>query len=399
MSTHDRLTYLLEQALQRSATEAELRELSALVSGDASGDIARQLEMLIQNELPANPTADYDTAHWDAVVDNILAADKVVETRKPLRIWRWIPAAAAVLLLAIGLYYMRQPSHKPPAVAARPEVQDLAPGGNKAVLTLADGTELTLDSSGHKALAKQGNTSITQPAGGQLAYTTQPGQPSATGLTQYNILRTPRGGQFQVTLPDGTRVWLNAASSLKYPVAFNGTSRQVELTGEAYFEVASNAAMPFKVMVPAGQDNRMEVAVLGTQFNIMSYADEAEIKTTLLEGAVNVTNKGNSKKLMPGQGALLDKQRDQLSVLQQVNTEEAVAWKNGFIQLEGNDIATVMRMIARWYDVDVVLTEPVPVHFRGSIPRNVPVSQALKLLEMTGEVHFELRDRKITVTR
>jgi ferric-dicitrate binding protein FerR (iron transport regulator) len=173
----------------------------------------------------------------------------------------------------------------------------------------------------------------------------------------------------------------------------------VELTGEAYFDVASNAAMPFKVMVPAGQDNRMEVAVLGTQFNIMAYADEAEIRTTLLEGVVNVTNKGNSKKLMPGQGALLDKQRDQLSVLQQANTEEAVAWKNGFIQLEGNDIATVMRMIARWYDVDVVLTEPVPVHFRGSIPRNVPVSQALKLLEMTGEVHFELRDRKITVTR
>lgn len=398
MSTHDRLTYLFEQALRRTATAAELQELSLLLSNDQSGAMTRQLEILLQKELPANAQADYDIAHWDMIVDNILAADRpvIIQPTIQRRLWRWIPASAAAVLILAGAFLLFKPTIKPPVVASAPGHHDFAPGGNKAVLTLADGTELALDSSASGALTQQGNTKITQPAGGQLAYNSQPG---AGGATQYNTLRTPKGGQFQVLLPDGSKVWLNAASSLKYPVAFNGTSRQVELTGEAYFEIASNAAMPFKVLVPKGlQDQRMEVAVLGTQFNIMAYADEAAIKTTLLEGAVNVTNQGISKKLMPGQGALLDKQHDQLTLLQQVNTEEAVAWKNGFIQLEGNDIATVMRMIARWYDVEVVFTDPVPSHFRGTIPRNVPVSQVLKLLEMTGEVHFEIRGRQIIVS-
>ncbi|MBC9909449.1 FecR family protein [Chitinophaga varians] len=401
MSTQDRLTYLLGQALQQVATAAELQELSTLIKEDHSGALTQQVETLLLQELP-DATAGYDKDYWDEIASQILAADRpqtadnMVPLRSPRRL-RWIPAAAAVLLLAVGLFWLLRPNTRNPAmVAAVPAVHDVAPGGNKAMLTLADGTELPLDSAASGMLTQQGHTRITQSAGGQLLYTALSGQPD---LLQYNTLRTPRGGQFQVTLPDGTKVWLNAASSLKYPVAFKGSARQVELNGEAYFEVARNTAMPFKVTVRTGQPNdSMEVAVLGTQFNIMAYADEAVIKTTLLEGAVKVSRHGNSKQLAPGQGAQLDKQHDLLSLQQQVNTEEAVAWKNGFIQLEGNDIASVMRTIARWYNVEVVFTAPVPAHFRGIIPRNVPVSQVLKILEMTGEVHFEIKDRQIIVS-
>lgn len=416
MSTQNRLTYLLGQAMQRSATDAELQELIMLIREDNNGSITREVEAMLLKELPDTAAAGYDMSYWDDIAGRILTADKPESERNdnsteeagsspaviqlsPWRHLRWISAAAAVLVLSFGVYWFLRPAApKPTTVATTRVSDDVTPGGNKAMLVLADGTEIPLDSAGSGALTQQGNTSIVQPAGGQLLYTQQTGGPENVDLVQYNTLRTPRGGQFQVTLPDGTKAWLNAASSLKYPVAFKGTSRQVELTGEAYFEVAHNKAMPFKVMVRTGQQDSMEVAVLGTQFNIMAYADETLVKTTLLEGAVKVSNSGVSKQLAPGQGAYLDRQHHTLALQQQVDTEEAVAWKNGLIQLDGNDITSIMRMIARWYDVDVIYTAPVPAHFRGIIPRNVPVSQVLKMMEMTGEVHFEIKGKQIIVS-
>ncbi|NLU90766.1 FecR family protein [Chitinophaga sp. Ak27] len=402
MLIQERLTYLLRQALNHSATDAELQELSDLVRDDLTGDITQQLEMLLQNDLPA---ASYDAAYWDTIASKILAADQLttptpviaLPARRPLR---WIPAAAAVLLLlSAGWYAWQHKSPQAPAVATTTSAikSDIAPGGNKAMLTLADGTQVPLDSTDGEPLAQQGNTRISRPSGGQLMYTSVAGNSNTAGAFSYNTLSTPRGGQFQVTLPDGTKVWLNAASSLRYPVAFSGQSRQVALTGEAYFDVAPNAAMPFRVTTRTGGDS-LEVTVLGTQFNIMAYEDEGLIKTTLLEGAVKVSNHRSSQQLAPGQGAQLDKQNHQLAIVPHVNTEEAIAWKNGFIQLEGNDIASAMRLIARWYNMEVVYKAPVTAHFRGIIPRNVPVSQVLKMMEMTGEVHFEIRGRQIIVS-
>lgn len=412
MSIQDRLTYLLRQALNHSATAAELQELSDLVRDDQTGDITRQLENLLQEQLPATAANAYDPVYWDNIAGEILASDHssiaakeapltpVIPLRTPNRL-RWMPAAAAaLLLLSAGLYFLLRPVPHAPAVATTAPVlkNDIAPGGNKAVLILADGTQIPLDSAGGEQLTQQGNTRISRPTGGQLMYTAlATDHPSASAAPSYNTLRTPRGGQFQVTLPDGTKVWLNAASALKYPVVFNGRSRQVELTGEAYFEVAQNEKMPFKVNVHTGADS-LEVAVLGTQFNIMAYEEEALVKTTLLQGAVKVSSNHSSKQLAPGQGAHLDKHDHILSVAPQVNTEEAVAWKNGFIQLEGNDIASAMRLIARWYNMEVVYKAPVTAHFRGIIPRNVPVSQVLKMMEMTGEVHFEIRGKQIIVS-
>lgn len=382
MIIHERLAYLIRQVENQSATGEELRELSDLVMEDSTGALAAQIEQLLQ--VPAIPVED--TAHWDRLADNILQADrpKVV----PMRKWSRIAAAAVVLaLIGAGSYFFQQQhtSHKIPVVAQRVHT-DIPPGGNKAMLTLADGTEISLDSAANGQVAQQAGTQVIKSAAGQLVYRST--KKTTNTALLFNKISTPRGGQYQLTLPDSTRVWLNAASTLRYPAAFTGSSRKVQLTGEAYFEIAKNADMPFTVQV-----EELEVQVLGTHFNVMAYNDEAQIKTTLLEGAVKV----NNKRLTPGQGAHFNRSTGTLDV-QEVDTEEAIAWKNGFIQLEGNDLPAVMRQIARWYNVDIIYKGTVPAHFKGIIPRNVPVSQVLKMMALTGEVHFEMNEHQIIVS-
>ncbi|SDF83439.1 FecR family protein [Chitinophaga filiformis] len=389
----DRLSYLVKQVLKHSATADELQELSDLLEADGDGTISRQIEILLRQDIGMD--RPYDRNHWDNIASSILAADKpapapLVPIHGNGR-WRWgVAACVALLLMSGGVWYMLQ--HKATRPVANVEQQrikqaDIPPGADRATLTLADGTEIALDSAAHNTLAQQGNTTISKPGKGQLTY--QSGSVLSREIPQYNTLRTPRGGQFQVQLPDGSKVWLNASSSLRYPVAFTGDTRTVELNGEAYFEIAPNAAQPF--MVKAAQTN---IQVLGTQFNVMAYEDEASVKTTLLTGAVKV----NEKRLYPGQGASIDRQSGTLSMQEHVNTEAVIAWKNGLIQLEGEDIHAVMRLITRWYDVNVTYNAPVNAHFRGIIPRNVPLSQVLKMLEMTGEVHFTVTDKRIIVS-
>lgn len=398
MNIHDRLTYLIRQVTSDAATDAELEELTELLKDDHSGSLAREIEAQLRAELSPDDTA-YDRAYWDDIAGKILASDhagsqplRVASVRKR-RLRSWAVAAAVALLVVSGTAYWLQQRQAP---APAPEAslaakQDIAPGGNKALLTLADGTQIPLDSAGNGALAQQGNTTIVKLDSGQLAYRSQTGAAPAAGL--YNTIATPRGGQFRVALPDGSQVWLNASSSLRYPTAFTGGERKVELTGEAYFEVAKRTGMPFRIGTGG-----MEVEVLGTHFNIMAYDDEEAISTTLLEGAVKVTKDGNSRRLLPGQQARLHRADGRMEVEQDANTEEAVAWKNGLIQFEGQDIRSAMRMIARWYNVDVEYQADVPAHFRGIIPRNVPVSQVLKMMEMTGEVHFRISGNRIIVS-
>jgi ferric-dicitrate binding protein FerR (iron transport regulator) len=392
LQVQDRLAYLIQQVASNTATVDELQELSDLVKTDQAGNISRQIETMLLEGMPPDNTT-YDTTYWDNVADKILAVDHAPADR-PVKLYKWMAVAAAVALLIIsaGAYLLLQP-HKQPLPIADVRQPVITPGGNRAVLVLADGTQIPLDSAVNGALAQQGNTQIIKPDSGHLTYTHNGGTPNAE--VQYNTLRTPRGGQFQLQLPDGTKVWLNAASSLKYPTAFTGKERNVELTGEAYFEVAHSSTLPFRVNINTG---RMKVDVLGTRFNIMAYEEEELVKTTLLEGAVKVTGDGNGKRLEPGQGASLNKRNGTMEVLDHVNMEEAVAWKNGSFQFEGNDIQSVMRQIARWYDVDVVYKAPVPAHFRGIIPRNAQVSQLLHTLELTGEVHFEIRGKQIIVS-
>ena len=263
----------------------------------------------------------------------------------------------------------------------------MPPGDNKAVLTLADGSTVVLDDAQNGALALQGNTKVIK-LNGRLNYKAAT---QATKEVLFNTISTPRGGQYQVQLPDHSLVWLNAASSLLFPTAFTCHQRSVEITGEAYFEVTKNNNMPFSVKAGNAQ-----VQVLGTHFNIMAYNDEASLKTTLLEGAVTFSENNVIKVLAPGQQSQLFK-NGKVKVVNGIEADEVLAWKNGVFDFQGADIGTVVRQLARWYDVDVVYKKEVADLFYAKIPRNTKLSVVLKALELTGKVHFEIDEKKIIV--
>ena len=297
---------------------------------------------------------------------------------------------AAILVLVAGIgatvYYVRRsPAEAPKPVAA----YDVAPGSQKAVLTLANGSSVLLDSSHSKVLATQGNASVRQLKGGSLAYEAPVSGNKAEVL--YNTLSVPRGGQYKLELPDGSKVWLDAASSIHYPVSFTGKERIVEMTGEAYFEIAPDPDRPFIVRV----GDREAVQVLGTRFNVNAYEDEGTIRTTLLEGKVNVTSAGQTLSMRPGEEAIAGKT---LELEETADLEAAVAWKEGFFDFNSTDITSIMRQISRWYDVTVAYEGDVQGKgFTGQISRYANVSQVLHMLELTKDIHFKIEGGKITV--
>lgn len=306
-----------------------------------------------------------------------------------------VTAAAAILLAIVGagLYYsLKYPAQLPvTAVNKVPVEHDADPGKNKAVLTLDNGEKVVLDSARVGTLAKNGNVSVKKAADGQLIYTVDDGNPSSSnGPVTYNTISTPRGGQYQVILPDGSKVWLNAASSLKYPTSFAGNERNVQLTGEAYFEVAKNPQKPFKVSV-----NNLNVKVLGTHFNIMAYSDEDAIKTTLLEGSVQLTAGGSSSMLKPDQQGIV---KDSHINVIDVDAEKFVAWKNGYFEFNRCSILDIMKQLSRWYDMQVVYEGKISDdEFVGRIERTAKLSRVLHILELS-HVHFKIEDKKITVS-
>jgi ferric-dicitrate binding protein FerR (iron transport regulator) len=264
---------------------------------------------------------------------------------------------------------------------------DISPGGNKAILILGDGSSLVLDAVSNGTIATEKNIQIRKLKDGQIDYSLSGKQDVVT----YNTLSTPRGGQYSITLSDGTKVWLNSSSSLRFPTAFTTSQRKVELTGEGYFEVAKNPARPFKVQV-----NEMEVQVLGTHFNIMAYQDEAMTKTTLLEGSVRI-NKNNTSTLLKHGQQIKIKQGENAGKVEEANIEEAIAWKNGMFYFNGATIEVIMRQLERWYDIDVVYERAVSEHFNGVISKNVGIAKVFEMLELTGAVHFRIQGKKILV--
>jgi transmembrane sensor len=275
---------------------------------------------------------------------------------------------------------------------------DVAPGGNKAILTLADGSSIVLDSASNGTLGQQGNIKIIKLDNGLLAYSVNGKQLTENDEAFYNTISTPRGGQYQITLADGTMVWLNAASSIRFPVLFTGTQRKVEITGEVYFEVAKNKTMPFKVKATSS-----EIEVLGTHFNVNAYEDEATTKTTLLEGSIKVStasfvsNTQTTKFLQPGQQASSSND-GKINILSNADLEETMAWKNGRFQFKSTDLKSMLRQIARWYDVDVEYRGNVDLHFTGQLTRNENVSKVFEKLALTNEVHFKIEGRRIIVS-
>lgn len=310
---------------------------------------------------------------------------KVLQHRQPKTMpFRKIFRYAAAIILAAGTctYLWLQRSPQPAMQMA--QSQEVLPGSNKAVLTLSDGSSVLLDSTG-KQVILQGQTNIQQ-NNGQLLYTAK----ESDQIASYNTLTTPRGGQFIITLPDGSRVWLNAASSLRYPTAFNGANRMVELKGEAYFEV-SHAATPFLVKA-----ERMQVEVLGTHFNVMAYADEKTIRTTLLEGAVKLSTGLSGTVIQPGEQGELDAASNMVRV-SPANTEETVAWKNGYFWFSKADLPSVMRQLSRWYDIEIIYEGKIEDRqLTGKFYRNYNLSQVLSILE-ANNIHFKIADKKLIV--
>lgn len=304
-------------------------------------------------------------------------------------------AAVLIILLGSGWWWISvkyKPGKNQNTIAAI-KAKDIAPGTNKAVLTLGDGSTIQLDSASAKNDIKQGNTIIRQRAG-QLSYSAKASP--APDAIMFNTLTTPYGGRYSISLPDGTRVWLNAVSSLKYPAAFTGDTRVVELTGEAYFEVEtlqlrSGQKMPFIVRTP-----HMDISVLGTHFNVMAYGDEETTSATLLEGSVMVKAGETMKKLIPGQQAELNKSNNKLKV-EEVDTEAVVAWKDGLFTFNGEDIYKIMRQISRWYNVKVDFEEGLSKRrIKGQLFSNMNLSEVLAVLELSG-FHFRLKERELTV--
>jgi len=321
------------------------------------------------------------------------APELVDHTGKRLRYWMYAAAAVLLFILGSGALFLLSRNRSSEFIAlsqrkAPIPKYDIQPGGNKALLTLGDGSTINLDDSANGVLAQQGNAKLVKLNKGQLAYTRIKEAPSPT---VYNTVSTQRGGQYLVILPDGTKVWLNAASSLRFPTAFTGKSRYVVATGEAYFEVAPNKELPFIVQAGA-----VQVQVLGTQFDVMAYDNEHHINTSLLQGAVKVVHATGDVLLQPGQQAKFDRTSASMKVTD-ADTEQAIAWKNGSFQFAGADIETVMRQLERWYNVDVVYSGKIPAgHFSGVISRQTMLSQVLSILEIN-DVHFRIEGRKIIV--
>lgn len=314
---------------------------------------------------------------------------------------RYLRAAVIVALAGCGAVLWRLRSHSDPSYSHHPIAvhQDIAPGGNKAVLVLANGSNVILDSAHNGLLGTSGQSHFVKVKNGQLAYRDQHTnmvreEGKVQREIQYNTLSTPRGGQYQITLSDGTKVWLNSASSLRFPVAFDGRERVVKLTGEAYFEVIEDKDHSFRVLTP-----NMEVVDLGTHFNISAYPDEPEIKTTLLEGSVAVRKNGKEVTLKPGQQSIVTNQMKGGIEVENVNTEESVAWKNGYFSFHNTNIYEIMRRISRWYDVNVHLDDSLHVYLNGEISRNVNVSKVFEMLELTGELDFDIEGKKIFVKK
>jgi ferric-dicitrate binding protein FerR (iron transport regulator) len=392
---HTRAQELLDKYLQGNCSPEEVDLVESWYLKETDNPAAFQSE------------PDYDDlgkSMWKSIVN------ENNKTRKLVPYYKWAAAAAVFVILGVGLYYLVNTAASPVQSKEHFAQNDIAPGGNKAFLTLADGRRIALDDVQNGRIAEQAGVTISKTADGQLVYslssTLKPIQQNAN-MASFNTIETPKGGQYQVNLPDGTKVWLNAGSSLHYPAQFAATKREVELKGEAYFEVAKRTIngreqgkrLPFVV-----KTSLQEVEVLGTHFNINSYKEEGNTKTTLLEGSVAVhplSSNGISipaRTIKPGEQSMLSGSSLKIAP---VDTEQALAWKEGFFMFDDEDLQGIMNQVARWYDVEVEFKDSnlKTKDFSGTVSRFANVSQVLKKIELTGSVHFKIEGRRIVVMK
>jgi len=308
----------------------------------------------------------------------------------------WVRYAAAIIIfLGVGAYFLlfnnsaqKQSETGEVVTNSQPDVQ---PGKEGAILTLDDGSTVILDNLDDGLITTQNGVNVLL-NDGQLTYAI--GNIVDKKEIAYNTMSTPKGRQFQLLLPDGSKVWLNAASSIRYPTVFTGTERKVDITGEVYFEVSANAKMPFRVKV----NGETEIEVIGTHFNINAYTNEGNIRTTLLEGSIRISDHGEKVILKPGQQAQSGQASQLIKIFNDVNIERVMAWKNGVFNFQDATLEEVMRQLERWYDIDVVYEKGVPkLEFFGKMGRDLTLMEVLRGLQMS-EVRCRIEDgRKLVV--
>ncbi len=395
------LTILFQKYLDNTYTEDELELLLLHFHTHEETLLTNLVKTELENEEGRVDASEKDIVSSLAKVHHqlrtyIQQSQPVVKRVASGRIWPRLAVVAASILLvfAISYFFIQHRSERPGTIADL-RLHDIKPGTNGAVLTLANGEKITLEQTKAGVFAQQNGSSLNKTGDSLLVY--QSGITGNTGELSYNTLETPKGRQYTVILPDGTKVWLNAASYLKYPTSFTGKERLVTLAGEGYFEVVHNSKQPFRVQT-AGQ----LIEDIGTHFNINAYTDEPVIKTTLVEGIVRVSLNGQPDgiALKPGQQAQLGIM-DKTIQIRDVNTDASIAWVNGSFVFDSEDLGSILRKISRWYDVDIRFEDPALTNenVTGSISRYSDVSSVLKMLELTGLVHFRIEGRSILVRR
>jgi transmembrane sensor len=385
----DPFNRLLDAYLAGEATETEVNELFDYIRNwprEANRQLVPESRRRFEALMARSETPAVDPAVSQRMLDRLLKEIRPAPVLA-IRSRRWLRLAVAAVLLGLlgtGAWWLVGINRPPATVTV--SATDVPPGTNKAVLTLGNGAKIQLDSGSSGLVAQQGSALVRKLAVGRLTYDLSAAK---GGAVLYNTLSTPRGGQYQLVLPDGTKVWLNALSSLRFPTAFTGDSREVELTGEAYFEVAHRDRQPFRVH--AGQTL---VEDLGTRFDVNAYTDEPDLKTTLLQGAVRV----DGRMLAPGEEAAVDK-GGQVRIRKDIDPDEVLAWKNGEFVFNRLDMAAILRQVSRWYDVDIVNpTQPVHRTFSGIVSRHSNLSEVMKILEQAG-IRFKVEGKKMILSQ
>ena len=393
-----RLEFLFKRFYNNSATDTEKSELMSLINQlKDNTELSGLLEQAWQ-DIQAEQVFSRDEG--ENMLKHILGTQIVEKTvfaipeKKPKSWWRYAAAAAILLFLAGGSWIWITSNKQAGDKIVKQEIpmtHDLPPGHDGAILKVANGEEVILDSAQNGTLTNQGNIQLVK-QNGQLIYN---GETSSSEVL-YNTMTTPKGRKYELILSDGTKVTLDAASSIRYPTVFAGKERRVEITGQAYFEVRHDTAKPFIV-----QKNEMSVQVYGTEFNVNAYDDEPAMKTTLVKGKVKVSNASTeqgrkTQMLDPGQQAIITK-TGAIDLDRNADVELAIAWKNGYFQFRETDLKTIMRQVMRWYDVDVVYDNNIiDRYFTADISRNKNLSALLKILELS-DIHFNLRGKTLTV--
>lgn len=368
--------------------KTELLELASRISDGAASDEEIRRYNVIYHHFQQSTATSMEKEEAN------LLGEQMIETingrlfpskRVNLRLWITRIAASLVLIGSVtaGFYFLSG------SLKTHDEQIVVVPGGNKAILTLANGKKIILDKA-HGVLHKEAHIAVANASNGMISYERLNSILNGTEL-EYNTIETPRGGTYRINLSDGTKVWLNSASKLRYPVVYPKGERVVELEGEAYFEVEKDRSQPFKV-----KSKGQVVEVLGTHFNVNGYNDEPFIKTTLLEGSIMISTAKNKMILKPMQESI--NRNGELSGQQAADADQAIAWKNGYFQFDDENLESVMRQISRWYDIEVVFVgKPSIQKFNGVISRSKSIKMTLEIMQATGNVSFKIEGRKLIV--